>query len=76
MMRIVLSAGFVAALAISAHSEGVTTTAPAALSTQQSTAPAATQPQSTPAPASTYDYQHGPGGCPFGEKKMKSAATS
>ncbi len=76
MMRIVLSAAFVSALAFAAHAEGVTTTAPAALSTQQNTAPAVTEPQSTPAPSSTYDYGHGPGGCPFGEKKMKSAATS
>ena len=78
MMRIVLSAGFVAVLAFSAHAEGVTTTAPAALSTQQSTVPTVTAPQSAPAPASDFNYEYGSGegGCPFGHKKMKSAATS
>ncbi|MEM7430082.1 MAG: hypothetical protein AAF441_28785 [Pseudomonadota bacterium] len=78
MMRIVLSAAFVSTLALAAHAEGVTTTAPAALNTQQSTQPAATAPQSAPAPASDFKYEYGSGdgGCPFGHKKMKSAATS
>lgn len=75
MMRLTLAALFVAAPILAGSvMAGSDQPTPAAVNTQQRTpAPAAT-PQSTPADSG---YSYGDeGGCPFGHKKQKTAATS
>ncbi len=78
VLRALLAAAFVAAplLATSASADSKKIT-PVAITPSQSTPSSTNTQQSLPTAPATGDYNsYGEGGCPFGHRKNKTAATS